>query len=155
MPDGTVNKFTYGRLGWLMKAEYDFYGDKRTTIFSYDAVGQISSIVNAEGLTTYFYYDSAHRLVKSATGGKHYVSYEYDPASNLTSTLIKELAISATNCNFNDEKLFSEACISISDKVIKSDKKTYDELSRLKSIISGSQIVSSFEYGNRRTSYYG
>ena len=70
--DGRVDKLTYHGRGWLLKRESDFYGQKRTSTFTYDNVGQIIS-QNIQGVQTSFEYDSAHRLISES-----YHSHQWD-----------------------------------------------------------------------------
>ena len=61
--DGRVDKLTYHSRGWLLKRENDVNGQKRTSTFIYDKVGQIKS-QTIQGVQTSFEYDNAHRLTK-------------------------------------------------------------------------------------------
>ena len=100
--DGRVDKLTYHIRGWLLKRENDFYGQKRTSTFIYDKVGQIKS-QNIQGVQTSFEYDDAHRLTKELYftdswdfGGSYYNQTESD---RFTPSIFITMLLMFSNCN--------------------------------------------------------
>ena len=171
-PDNSVSRFTYHPRGWLLKTEHDLYGDKRTTSYSYDKVGQLIQLTQADGSVLSLSYDTSHRLSSVTNSNNESKQYLYDAASNVTSESMRhwvtvwetcpdEPGAPPSNDPFGggfggDERL----CPVTINEDVKTEKRTYDALSRLKTIIHGygtdsseffpsttqSQVVASVDY---------
>ncbi|MCW8998334.1 MAG: hypothetical protein OQK04_06425, partial [Kangiellaceae bacterium] len=145
-PDGSINRYSYHPRGWLLKSELDIYGDKRTTIYSYDKAGQLIKLTKPDASIFKFSYDSAHRLASVTNTDNESKVYTYDAASNLTQESIKHWVRKMEICgggggviprSMDSIRGVPDLCEVAKFETVKAEKKTYDALSRLTSIIQG------------------
>ncbi|MCO7226589.1 RHS repeat-associated core domain-containing protein [Pleionea sp. CnH1-48] len=161
--DGRVDTLSYHPRGWLLSKQADVYGDKRTTSYQYDKVGQLTQIIKPDGLRLSFTYDSAHRLTSVKNTENQSVEYAYDAASNLTHERIKHWVTKFEVCDggsggfggFNPfaGKLGGELCPVLTHETIKEERRGYDALNRLTQIVRGiGEDSTSFGGGSGSTS---
>lgn len=86
--NGVITDFTYAARGWptgsIVRAAADgspSAGDANTTV-AYDAVGNVISSTDADGVQTALSYDDANRLVKVTEPSGGSVNYALDPEGN-------------------------------------------------------------------------
>jgi len=87
-PNGVVTDLSYTSRGWLasqtVRAHTDgtaSAGDATTTL-TYDAVGALTSVTDADGVAVTYSYDDAHRLVDVANGLGEHIHYTLDASGN-------------------------------------------------------------------------
>lgn len=80
--NGTVTTMAYTPRGWLSSRTVSAGGINQTTTYTYDGVGQVTSIMQPEGSVISYSYDDAHRLVAIADGKGNRITYSYDAMSN-------------------------------------------------------------------------
>src|SRR5262249_36188526 len=61
-PNGVVTDLAYNQRGWLTSVTKRSPGGDSATSFEYDAVGQITAIVQPNSVRLSYEYDNAHRL---------------------------------------------------------------------------------------------
>jgi RHS repeat-associated protein len=123
-PNGVVTDLGYNQRGWLTSVTKRSTGGDASTSFEYDAVGQITAIVQPDGVRLEYEYDNARRLtgVENSLGER--IEYTLDDMGNRTAETIKNSGGS----------------------IVKSMSHTYDELGRLLENIGADSQVIAFEY---------
>ncbi len=81
---GHARQSSGNALGWLTQVVEDPGGLNYTTMYSYDAMGDLTG-VNQSGQTRSFVYDSLGRLTQATNPESGTVSYSYDSVGNLVS----------------------------------------------------------------------
>lgn len=88
-PNGTVTLLSYTPRGWLNSRTIIAGELSQTSSYSYDGVGQLSSVTQPDGSSISYNYDDAHRLVAIADAMGNRVVYRYDSMSNrMTESII-------------------------------------------------------------------
>ena len=125
---GVITDLIYHVRGWLLTSTVKDPGGNAaldvTTAFGYDNVGQLTSISLADGTVLNYEYDAAHRLTTVINDHNERIEYTFDLAGNRTGEIIKSDIGSIT----------------------KSLTRTYDELSRLLSVVGASGQAISYAY---------
>ncbi|WP_329953659.1 RHS repeat-associated core domain-containing protein [Stenotrophomonas sepilia] len=87
---GTIHDFGYSTRGKLtsITARNSVDGaastNDRVTSLSYDATGNVASLVDPDGVSLSYTYDDAHRLVQINDGAGNHIRYTLDVAGNRT-----------------------------------------------------------------------
>ena len=90
-PKGIVTDITYTARGWVHTVAVTAPGaSARTTIYTYDDVGQLTGVANPDGSSAAYSYDAAHRLTGATDARGNSVSYTLDSAGNRTAEQIKD-----------------------------------------------------------------
>lgn len=86
--NGVITDVTYTPRGWLASrtvranaAGTASAGDAITTL-TYDAVGALKSVTDADGVTVSYTYDDAHRLIEVADAQLNHIHYTLDASGN-------------------------------------------------------------------------
>jgi RHS repeat-associated protein len=88
--DGVITDLTYHPRGWLLtrtiraNADGSPSSSDATTTMGYDAVGDLTSVVEPDGVTTGYGYDAAHRLGAISDLDHDTITYTLDPVGNRT-----------------------------------------------------------------------
>lgn len=91
-PKGVVTDITYTPRGWVSTVTATAPGGAgRTTTYTYDNVGQLTSVSQPDGSTLSYSYDAAHRLVGVTDAKGNMVSYTLDNVGNRINEDIKDL----------------------------------------------------------------
>src|SRR5262249_39673862 len=118
--NGMVTDLAYNQRGWLTSVTKRSAGADATTGFEYDAVGQITTIVQPDGVRLEYEYDNARRLTAGENSLGERIEYTLDDMGNRTAEKIKNSG----------------------GTIVRSMTRTYDELGRLlQSIGAGSQTT--------------
>jgi YD repeat-containing protein len=123
-PNGVVTDLAYHRRGWLTSVTKRGAGSDATTAIEYDAVGQITAIVQPDGVRLEYEYDDAHRLTAVENSLGERIEYTLDDMGNRTAEKIR----------------------SSGGGIVKSMTRTYDELGRLLQNIGADSQVTAYEY---------
>ncbi len=85
-PNGTVTEYAYTPRGWLKEVKLTPAGSStsQTTVYEYDAVGQMTKATLPDGTSTTYTYDAARRLTDVTDSAGNRVSYTLDAMGNLT-----------------------------------------------------------------------
>jgi len=96
-PDGIEWGFTYDVEGRVLTSVWDPNGTApKTMSYSYDAVGQMTSMTNTLGNTWSYTYDEAKRLVRVVAPSGDSVDYTHDNMGNVVSTQYSDGAGAST-----------------------------------------------------------
>ncbi len=80
--NGLVTQLTYDVRGWLLTRTVTGDGNSLTTTFSYDAVGNLTSINLPDGKLLNYGYDAAHRLISISDQVGNSITYTLDALGN-------------------------------------------------------------------------
>jgi YD repeat-containing protein len=85
-PNGTVTEYAYTPRGWLRQVKLTPAGSStsQSTVYEYDAVGQLTRATLPDGTSTTYTYDAARRLTTVADSAGNKVSYTLDAMGNRT-----------------------------------------------------------------------
>ncbi|MGC4396494.1 LamG-like jellyroll fold domain-containing protein [Hydrogenophaga sp. T2] len=90
-PKGVVSDITYTPRGWLSSVSSTPPGGAaRTTTYSYDNAGQLTSVSQPDGTTLSYVYDAAQRLVGVSDERGNTVSYTLDNMGNRVGEEVKD-----------------------------------------------------------------
>ncbi len=126
--NGVTTELTYTPRGWLatstIKGPSGQTSLDATTTYTYDSAGRVTQIDMPNGTTIDFEYDDAGRLtaIENALGER--IEYTLDAAGNRTGEVIKDDL----------------------GTIQKTLTQTFDELSRLRSIVGASNQTTTFDY---------
>lgn len=87
---GTIHDFGYSTRGKLTSiterssVDGTAFTNDRVTSLSYDATGNVASVVDPDGVSLSYTYDDAHRLVQINDGAGNHIRYTLDVAGNRT-----------------------------------------------------------------------
>jgi YD repeat-containing protein len=81
-PNGTVTELTYTPRGWLATKSVTSGAMVETTVFSYDAAGQLRKLTLPDQSSIDYAYDDAHRLVRVSDSLGNSVNYALDLRGN-------------------------------------------------------------------------
>jgi YD repeat-containing protein len=81
-PNGVVTEMGYLPRGWLSWRSVSAGGVTETTSYSYDGVGQLTSVTLPSGATMTYTYDTAHRLTGVSDNLGNSVQYVLDYSGN-------------------------------------------------------------------------
>lgn len=99
-PNGLVTDLTYRYDGKIKTLKQTVGGVVRTTIYTYDLLGNPRSIAYPDGTSDFFVYDTAGRLVLQHKGGDDKITYRYDglsqPIERLTQRSQEKIVTSDT-----------------------------------------------------------
>jgi RHS repeat-associated protein len=129
-PNGVVTTFTYDVRDRLLTRTVQAASGNATTIFAYDAVGQVISTTLPNGTTLFYQYDAAHRLQSVSNVLGETINYTLDAAGNIVQQTTK-------NAGGN---------------LVRTQIGVFDQLSRMLQQIGASGQTTSFAYdadGNR------
>ena len=126
--NNVITTMTYHPRGWINSRSTD----GQTTSFSYDNVGNLTRVTQADGSFTAYEYDDAHRLDAIADNFNNRIEYTLDAASNRTA-----------------EKTYNDLGV-----LRRQMSRVYDQLSRLQKIIDGNldETVYGYDNNGNRTS---
>jgi YD repeat-containing protein len=84
--NGTVTDYAYTPRGWLTQVQVtpSGGGGSQTTVYEYDAVGQMTRATLPDGSYTSYTYDAARRLTQVADSASNRVDYTLDAMGNRT-----------------------------------------------------------------------
>jgi YD repeat-containing protein len=85
-PNGAVTEYAYTPRGWLREVKVTPAGSatSQTTVYEYDAVGQVSRATLPDGTSTTYTYDTARRLTEVTDSAGNKVIYTLDAMGNRT-----------------------------------------------------------------------
>ncbi len=85
-PNGAVTEYAYTPRGWLRQVKLTPAGSStsQSTVYEYDAVGQLTRATLPDGTSTTYTYDAARRLTTVADSAGNKVSYTLDAMGNRT-----------------------------------------------------------------------
>ena len=132
-PNGVITQLEYTPRGWL-KSRTEAFGtaDAATTTFTYDNVGQLDIITQANGAWLDYDYDAAHRLTDISDNLGNTIHYTLDDAGNRTG-----------EDTFDPQSALSRSLTRV-----------YDSLGRLQDLIGNNGQQTRFTYdpnGNLKT----
>ncbi|PDV97794.1 RHS repeat-associated core domain-containing protein [Candidatus Chloroploca asiatica] len=111
-----------------------------TTQFSYDLVGNLLTLTDANGISTSFRYDLLDRLVREESAAAQVTTYAYDPMGNLT-TLTNPRGFS-TSFSYDAANRLA----SVSDALQQTTSFGYDANSNLVAQTDPNGIVTAYRY---------
>lgn len=126
--NGIKTVLTYHPQGWVKSVERQHPSGElslsQTTLYGYDEIGQVTAITQPDGQLIRFEYDSARRLsaITSHSGDRH--EFIYDAAGNLVKESIRDS----------------------SQSIVYHVQRSFDELSRLRSVLTGSGQLTQYNY---------
>lgn len=127
-PNGVETLLTYQSRGWLLSSTVKDPGGNpaldAVTTYGYDNVGQVTSITLPEGTVLTYEYNGAHQLTAVSNGLGERIDYSLDLQGNQTGETIK----SATGT------------------ITKTLARTYDELSRLFTVVGAGGQTTAYAY---------
>jgi YD repeat-containing protein len=85
-PNGTVTEYAYTPRGWLTQVKMTPAGSatSQSTVYEYDAVGQMTQATQPDGSFTRYTYDAAQRLTEVTDSAGNKVVYTLDAMGNRT-----------------------------------------------------------------------
>jgi len=90
-PKGVVTEMTYTARGWVSTLKTTAPGlPARITTFTYDGVGQVTSVTTPDGASVTFTYDAAQRLIGATDAKGNKVVYTLDNMGNRISEQVKD-----------------------------------------------------------------
>jgi YD repeat-containing protein len=119
-PNGSTTNLTYDSRGRLLTRTTNGH----TTAFTTDAVGNVTTVTNPNGLILTYGYDTANRLTSITDNQGNQILYTLDSAGNTTNIEIRDPG----------------------NVLAYTQSQTFDELSRLLSQVGGANQVNSFSY---------
>lgn len=126
--NGVETLLTYHTRGWLLTSTVKDPGGNTAldavTNYGYDNVGQVTSITLPEGTVLSYEYNGAHQLTAVSNGLGERIEYTLDLQGNQTGETIK----------------------SDLGTITKSLTRTYDELSRLLTVVGAAGQTTAYEY---------
>jgi YD repeat-containing protein len=122
--NGVVTDLAYNQRGWLTSVTKRSSGGDATTAFEYDAVGQITAIVQPDGVRLDYEYDNARRLTAVENSLGERIEYTLDDMGNRTAENIKDSG----------------------GGIVKSMTRSHDELGRLLSSIGAASQTTAYAY---------
>lgn len=88
---GVVTDINYAPRGWASTVAVTAPGGSaRTTIFTYDDVGQVTAVTNPDGTSVGYTYDAAHRTTGATDARGNSVTYTLDNVGNRIAEQIKD-----------------------------------------------------------------
>jgi YD repeat-containing protein len=126
--NGVVTDLAYNQRGWLSSVTKRSAGGDAATNFEYDAVGQITAIVQPDGVRLEYEYDNAHRLTAVEDSLGERIEYTLDDMGDRTAENIKNSG----------------------GTIVKSLTRTYDELGRLLHSIGAASQTTAYVYDKKR-----
>jgi len=123
-PNGAVTDLAYNQRGWLTSVTKRSAGGDAATSFEYDTIGQITAIVQPDGVRLDYEYDNAHRLTALRNGQGERIEYTLDAMGNRTAEKIKNSG----------------------GAIVKSMTHTYDGLGRLLKNIGAASQTTTYAY---------
>lgn len=80
--NGVSTTYTYSPRGWILSETQSAGAQARRTDYTYDAVGQLTTVTFPDNKVVSYSYDDAHRLVNVTDSAGNKITYELDPAGN-------------------------------------------------------------------------
>lgn len=86
--NGVITDVSYTSRGWLASRTIrtnlngSASSGDATTTFTYDAVGALNTVSDADGVTIAYAYDDAHRLTDVTDGAKNHIHFTLDASGN-------------------------------------------------------------------------
>ena len=145
-PDGVVILMTYDAEGQLVEViENTDQSTVNTTSFTYDIIGQMTSMTTASGETWTYVYDQARRLIEISNVSGESMHYTHDLAGNVTGT---EYRGSGGAAEFVENATFDE--LSRVKELLGAQGQavafTYDEEDNLKTTVDALSLTTSQTY---------
>jgi YD repeat-containing protein len=123
-PNGLEYDLGYDDIGRLTSFTEDAAGTPRVTDIDYDEVGEVTRITLPDGSFLDYVYSGARRLESVENNAGERIEYGYDDAGNMTNRMVKNAASS----------------------IVETQTRTFDELSRLLTLIGASSQTWTFSY---------